>query len=146
MAPLRQRQSVSKERFSAYFGSLKIQPYHDPGSRGAGSHRCVPFLLVFEITSVLFTFILLLCHRGAYIQSTFLVVTSNFCNVLISSRISDGTSIRFADEIPFESEQGSCPFRTYSPSHSVVPSVYQEDRYNVNLEAPPFTSPVIYLL
>jgi len=39
MAPLRPRQSVAKERFSSYFGSLKTQTYHDPSTaRGAGSH------------------------------------------------------------------------------------------------------------
>lgn len=39
MAPLRPRQSVAKERFSSYFGSLKTQTYHDPATaRGGGSH------------------------------------------------------------------------------------------------------------
>ncbi|KAH8808261.1 WD40-repeat-containing domain protein [Xylogone sp. PMI_703] len=37
MAPLRQRQSISKEKFSAYFSTLKTQSYHDPSTRGAGS-------------------------------------------------------------------------------------------------------------
>ncbi|KJZ79125.1 hypothetical protein HIM_01276 [Hirsutella minnesotensis 3608] len=43
MAPiLRPRQSLAKDRFSAYFGNLKSQPYNDPNSsRGAGSHRSV---------------------------------------------------------------------------------------------------------
>ncbi|KAF7884352.1 uncharacterized protein EAF02_004688 [Botrytis sinoallii] len=38
MAPLRHRQSLSKEKFSGYFGSLKTQTYNDPGTRGSGSH------------------------------------------------------------------------------------------------------------
>ncbi|CAD6446585.1 51319b20-4d52-458a-bfc4-64a41ed8ab0c [Sclerotinia trifoliorum] len=38
MAPLRHRQSLSKEKFSGYFSSLKTQTYNDPGTRGAGSH------------------------------------------------------------------------------------------------------------
>ncbi|PHH68829.1 hypothetical protein CDD80_7209 [Ophiocordyceps camponoti-rufipedis] len=45
MAPvLRPRQSLAKDRFSAYFANLKSQPYPDPNSsRGAGSHsiRCM---------------------------------------------------------------------------------------------------------
>ena len=42
MAPLRARQSVSKDRFSAYLGALKIQAYHDStNSRGAGFHGYV---------------------------------------------------------------------------------------------------------
>ncbi|KAA8567127.1 hypothetical protein MFRU_007g02270 [Monilinia fructicola] len=38
MAPLRHRQSLSKEKFAGYFGSLKTQTYNDPGTRGSGSH------------------------------------------------------------------------------------------------------------
>ncbi|KND90459.1 THO complex subunit 3 [Tolypocladium ophioglossoides CBS 100239] len=40
MAPvLRPRQSLPKDRFSAYFANLKSQPYADPNSsRGAGTH------------------------------------------------------------------------------------------------------------
>ncbi len=38
MAPVRQRQSISKEKFSAYCSSLKTVSYHDPSSRGVGSH------------------------------------------------------------------------------------------------------------
>jgi hypothetical protein len=42
MAPLRARQSVSKDRFSAYLGALKTQAYHDStNSRGAGFHGYV---------------------------------------------------------------------------------------------------------
>ena len=44
MAPIRSRQSVSKERFSAYFGALKTVDYRDPSSRGAGSHGYVKML------------------------------------------------------------------------------------------------------
>ncbi|KAH8663156.1 WD40-repeat-containing domain protein [Tricladium varicosporioides] len=32
MAPLRQRQSINKERFSSYLSSLRTQNYHDPSS------------------------------------------------------------------------------------------------------------------
>lgn len=39
--PPRPRFNISKERFPEYFGSLKTQTYHDPGSRGAGFHRYV---------------------------------------------------------------------------------------------------------
>ncbi|KAG4425712.1 hypothetical protein IFR04_001174 [Cadophora malorum] len=38
MAPLRARQSISKDKFSSYFGSLRTIAYHDPSSRGVGSH------------------------------------------------------------------------------------------------------------
>jgi hypothetical protein len=42
MAPLRVRQSVSKDRFSAYLGALKTQAYHDStNSRGTGFHGYV---------------------------------------------------------------------------------------------------------
>jgi hypothetical protein len=45
LPPLRARQSLSKERFSAYFGALKTQTYHDPAtSRGGGSHGYVRFI------------------------------------------------------------------------------------------------------
>jgi THO complex subunit 3 len=41
MAPvLRARQSLSKDRFSAYLGNLRSQPYSDSNTpRGANSHR-----------------------------------------------------------------------------------------------------------
>ncbi|SPN97813.1 related to AAC-rich mRNA clone AAC3 protein [Cephalotrichum gorgonifer] len=42
MAPIvRPRQSLSKEKFSAYFGGLKSTTYHDPGSArgGGGTHN-----------------------------------------------------------------------------------------------------------
>ncbi|KAI9761384.1 MAG: Tripartite DNA replication factor [Chaenotheca gracillima] len=38
MAPLPARRSVSKDRFSSLFSTLKTQTYHDPSSRGPGSH------------------------------------------------------------------------------------------------------------
>ncbi|QPG99317.1 hypothetical protein C2857_001463 [Epichloe festucae Fl1] len=39
MAPvLRARQSLSKDRFSSYFSSLRSQPYNDPNSTRGGSH------------------------------------------------------------------------------------------------------------
>ncbi|GAB0140085.1 hypothetical protein EsHS_00000722 [Epichloe bromicola] len=39
MAPvLRARQSLSKDRFSSYFSSLRSQPYSDPNSTRGGSH------------------------------------------------------------------------------------------------------------
>ncbi|MCJ1483577.1 hypothetical protein MMC06_003745 [Schaereria dolodes] len=38
MAPTPPRRSVPKDRFSALFLSLKTQTYHDPSSRGPGSH------------------------------------------------------------------------------------------------------------
>ncbi|KAG6011906.1 hypothetical protein E4U54_007843, partial [Claviceps lovelessii] len=39
MAPvLRARQSLPKDRFSLYFGSLRSQPYNDPNSMRGGSH------------------------------------------------------------------------------------------------------------
>jgi hypothetical protein len=41
MAPSRSRTILSKERFPSYFSSLKTQTYHDPGSRGPGSHAYV---------------------------------------------------------------------------------------------------------
>ncbi|KAM0563887.1 hypothetical protein ACHAPJ_000094 [Fusarium lateritium] len=45
MAPvLRARQSLSKDKFSSYFGNLRSQPYNDPNnSRGSNPHslRCI---------------------------------------------------------------------------------------------------------
>ncbi|KAI9731659.1 MAG: hypothetical protein M1818_007789 [Claussenomyces sp. TS43310] len=43
MAPLRSQMSVSKERLPMLFKGLKTTSYHDPGSRGPGSHtiRCL---------------------------------------------------------------------------------------------------------
>lgn len=41
MAPLRQRQSISKDKFSAYFSTLRTIAYNDPSSRGVGSHGYV---------------------------------------------------------------------------------------------------------
>lgn len=43
MAPvLRARQSLSKDKFSGYFGNLRSQPYNDPNnSRGSNPHRYV---------------------------------------------------------------------------------------------------------
>ncbi|KAF4998852.1 hypothetical protein FDECE_11695 [Fusarium decemcellulare] len=43
MAPvLRARQSLSKDKFSSYFGNLRSQPYNDPNnSRGGNPHRFV---------------------------------------------------------------------------------------------------------
>ncbi|MCJ1294032.1 hypothetical protein MMC34_005589 [Xylographa carneopallida] len=38
MAPLTPRRSIPKDRFAAVFSSLKTQTYHDPASRGPGSH------------------------------------------------------------------------------------------------------------
>ncbi|KAI9800089.1 MAG: hypothetical protein M1825_004271 [Sarcosagium campestre] len=38
MAPVSTRRSVPKDRFSALFQTLKTQTYHDPSSRGPGSH------------------------------------------------------------------------------------------------------------
>ncbi|MCJ1311456.1 hypothetical protein MMC25_005127 [Agyrium rufum] len=38
MAPPPLRKSVPKERFASVFGTLKAQTYHDPASRGPGSH------------------------------------------------------------------------------------------------------------
>ncbi|CZT01629.1 probable THO complex subunit 3 [Rhynchosporium agropyri] len=37
MAPLRIRQSMSKDKFSSYFGTQRTIAYNDPSSRGAGS-------------------------------------------------------------------------------------------------------------
>ncbi|MCJ1479470.1 hypothetical protein MMC13_008156 [Lambiella insularis] len=38
MAPTTPRRSIPKDRFSAAFSALKTQTYHDPASRGPGSH------------------------------------------------------------------------------------------------------------
>ncbi|MCJ1257617.1 hypothetical protein MMC24_005443 [Lignoscripta atroalba] len=38
MVPAPPRRSVPKDRFSALFSTLKTQTYHDPSSRGPGSH------------------------------------------------------------------------------------------------------------
>ncbi|EKD12047.1 uncharacterized protein L3040_003175 [Drepanopeziza brunnea f. sp. 'multigermtubi'] len=38
MVPPRQRANISKDKFSAYFSNLRTTPYHDPSSRGSGSH------------------------------------------------------------------------------------------------------------
>ncbi|MCJ1411190.1 hypothetical protein MMC19_005278 [Ptychographa xylographoides] len=38
MAPAPPRKSIPKDRFSALFSTLKTQTYHDPASRGPGSH------------------------------------------------------------------------------------------------------------
>ncbi|KZF22325.1 WD40 repeat-like protein [Xylona heveae TC161] len=38
MAPLQYRRSVPKDRFSTLFGALRTQTYHDPATRGPGSH------------------------------------------------------------------------------------------------------------
>lgn len=48
MAPsLRPRQSLAKDKFSAYFGGLKSTNYHDPsaGRGGGGSNKYVPSCL-----------------------------------------------------------------------------------------------------
>ncbi|KAM0803936.1 WD40-repeat-containing domain protein [Usnea florida] len=38
MAPPHPRRPIAKDRFAALFPTLKIQTYHDPASRGPGSH------------------------------------------------------------------------------------------------------------
>lgn len=38
MGPPPPRKPVAKDRFSALFASLKTQTYHDPSTRGPGSH------------------------------------------------------------------------------------------------------------
>jgi hypothetical protein len=44
MAPvLRARQSLPKDKFSSYFGTLRSQPYNDPNSTRGGSHSYVFF-------------------------------------------------------------------------------------------------------
>ena len=41
MAPNPTRKLVAKDRFPALFSTLKSQAYHDPASRGPGSHTFV---------------------------------------------------------------------------------------------------------
>lgn len=38
MAPALPRKAVPKDRFPALFATLKTQTYHDPSTRGPGSH------------------------------------------------------------------------------------------------------------
>ncbi|CAF9943646.1 MAG: hypothetical protein ALECFALPRED_000854 [Alectoria fallacina] len=38
MAPPHPRRPIAKDRFAALFPTLKVQTYHDPASRGPGSH------------------------------------------------------------------------------------------------------------
>lgn len=44
MAPMTPRKSVPKDRFPTLFATLKTQTYHDPLTRGPGSHTYVDFI------------------------------------------------------------------------------------------------------